>query len=138
MGGKGKGGVKNLKKMVTSFMGWPLTVWLYASFLYFFRQNNLLGLYICIHTITNLAVGNEKNMLALFWKWSICRMYYEILKIYQKISKISGNKKTTAKTLFNLLFKPITKNGASIFFSIQFPPIQVRRQQLSKARALSS
>ena len=128
MGGKGKGGVKNLKKMVTSFMGWPLTVWLYASFLYFFRQNNLLGLYICIHTITNLAVGNEKNMLALFWKWSICRMYYEILKIYQKISKISGNKKTTAKTLFNLLKNliSITKNGASgFFFRYSFLPFKL-------------
>ena len=103
----------------------PNCVVVRASFLYFFRQNNLLGLYICIHTITNLAVGNEKNMLALFWKWSICRMYYEILKIYQKISKISGNKKTTAKTLFNLLFKPITKNGASIFFLYSFLPFKL-------------
>ena len=51
MGDKGKAGVKNLKKLVTSLMNGPKLCGWTPPFYTFSDKKNLLGLYISIHTI---------------------------------------------------------------------------------------
>ena len=74
MGDKGELGVKNLKKIGDVTYEWPKTVWLDASFLYFFRQKKpFRPIHKYTYYITNLAVGIKKKMLALFLE---CIMKY--------------------------------------------------------------